>query len=267
MDGLPGNLELIYMSPLQARQKTTLPLALKLWYNPSGADRSCSTPLHRTVTPLPLTTSSRRKPCNPAMRPPASKLLGAPGSRLRRWASGICFVAQPNNLTVFWWTAANPVCKLQSWAATLHRLRMTTLSCFSRHHAARTWPRWPPSPSSQTYLSLHSLEAPQGIDLSCHSSPAPTQIKPHPAPAILGQESVHTTLSITHHSQERPSTGPRMLRSSITPLMRHWQHTRVTNSEKRKKNKKRKKNSNKWSKAKQKPRKDHLSEKILSPLR
>jgi hypothetical protein len=29
------------------------------------------------------------------------------------------------------------------------------------------------------------------------SSPAPTQIKPQPAPAILSQESVHTTLSIT----------------------------------------------------------------------
>jgi hypothetical protein len=27
-------LELIYMSPLRARQKTTLPLALKLWYKP-----------------------------------------------------------------------------------------------------------------------------------------------------------------------------------------------------------------------------------------
>jgi hypothetical protein len=74
-------LELIYMSPLRARQKATLPLALKLWYNPSGANRSCSTPLHRMATPLPQT--SRHKPCDPATRPPASKLLGAPGSRLR----------------------------------------------------------------------------------------------------------------------------------------------------------------------------------------
>jgi hypothetical protein len=45
------------------------------------------------------------------------------------------------------------------------------------------------------------------------------QIKPQPAPAILGQESVHTTLLITHHNQERPSTGSRTLRSSISPLM------------------------------------------------
>jgi hypothetical protein len=41
------------------------------------------------------------------------------------------------------------------------------------------------------------------------SSPAPTPVKLQPAPAILGQESVHTTLSITHHTRKRPSIGPR----------------------------------------------------------
>jgi hypothetical protein len=40
------------------------------------------------------------------------------------------------------------------------------------------------------------------------SSSAPTRVKPQPAPAILSQESVHTTLSITHHTRKRPSTGP-----------------------------------------------------------
>jgi hypothetical protein len=29
-----------------------------------------------------------------------------------------------------------------------------------------------------------------------------------PAPAVLSQESVHTTLSITYHTRKRPSTGP-----------------------------------------------------------
>jgi hypothetical protein len=67
---------------------------------------------------------------------------------------------------VLWWTAANPASRLRLWAATLHRLRSMTSSCFSCHHVTRTWPRWPPGPSSQAYLSLHSLEAPQGIDLS-----------------------------------------------------------------------------------------------------
>jgi hypothetical protein len=72
----------------------------------------------------------------------------------------------------------------------------------------------PLGPSSQAYLSLHSSEATQAKTFCVHSSPAPTQIKPQPAPAIPGQESVHTTLSITHQTKERPSTGPRTLRSS-----------------------------------------------------
>jgi hypothetical protein len=85
--------ELMFMSPLRARQKTTLPLALKLRYNPSGANRSCSTPLHRTATPLTQSASSRCKPCDPATHPSASKLLGAPESRLcppslRSWFCG-----------------------------------------------------------------------------------------------------------------------------------------------------------------------------------
>jgi hypothetical protein len=40
------------------------------------------------------------------------------------------------------------------------------------------------------------------------SSPAPMKIKPQPARAILGQESAHTTLSITHHTKEQPSDAP-----------------------------------------------------------
>jgi hypothetical protein len=75
-------------------------------------------------------------------------------------------VAQPSNLTVLWRTAANPACRLWSWAATLHRLLSTTSSCFSCYLAVRTWPCWPPGRSSWAYLSLHSSEAPQDIDLS-----------------------------------------------------------------------------------------------------
>jgi hypothetical protein len=55
----------------------------------------------------------------------------------------------------------------------------------------------PPGPSSQAYMSLHSSKAAQSFH--ARSSPAPTQIKPQPALAILGQELVHTMLSITHH--------------------------------------------------------------------
>jgi hypothetical protein len=74
-------------------------------------------------------------------------------------------------------------------------------------------PVWPLGPSSPFYLSLHSLEATQAKTFRTRSSPVPMQIKLQPAPAILGQESVHTTLSIIHHTKERPSTCPRTLQS------------------------------------------------------
>jgi hypothetical protein len=45
----------------------------------------------------------------------------------------------------------------------------------------------------------------------------PTPVKPQPAPAILSQESVHTTLSITHHTSKRPSTGPRTTHGPQSP--------------------------------------------------
>jgi hypothetical protein len=159
-------LERIYMSPLRARQKTTLPLTLKLWYNPS-----------EEIGHVALLFIARpRHRCRP--RPPDASPVILPRVRRHRSfstcpdpvsarrASGLGFVAKPSNPTVLWWTAANLACRLRLWAATLHRLQLTNSSCFSCHHAARTWPRRPPSPSSQAYLSLHSSEAPQGIDLS-----------------------------------------------------------------------------------------------------
>jgi hypothetical protein len=84
-----------------------------------------------------------------------------------------------------------------------------TSSCRSCHHAAHTWPRWPPGPSNQAYLSSPHLEASPATTFRTCSSPAPAPVKPQPAPAIFVKESVHTTLSITHHTRKRPSTGPR----------------------------------------------------------
>jgi hypothetical protein len=71
-----------------------------------------------------------------------------------------------------------------------------------------------------------------------HSSLAPTQIKPQLAPAILDQELVHTTLKVTHHTKERPSTGPQTLQSSVSPLMSALTTHIVTNLEKIEKEKK-----------------------------
>jgi hypothetical protein len=102
------------------------------------------------------------------------------------------------------------------------RNRPLTSSCCSCHHAARTRPLWPPSPSNESYLSSPHVEASPATTFRACSSPAPTRVKPQPAPAILSQESVHTTLSITHHTRKRPSTGPRTTHGphSLSPVRR-----------------------------------------------
>jgi hypothetical protein len=94
-----------------------------------------------------------------------------------------------------------------------------TSSCRSSHHAARTWLRWPPGPSNQAYLSSPHLEVSPAMTFHACSSPAPTPVKPQPAPAILSQELVHTMLSITHHTRKRPSTGPRTTHGFQSPLL------------------------------------------------
>jgi hypothetical protein len=61
-------------------------------------------------------------------------------------------------------------------------------------------------------LSLLVFSTPRGLTATTFracSSPAPTPVKPQPAPTILSQESVHTMLSITHHTRKQPSTVPR----------------------------------------------------------
>jgi hypothetical protein len=95
------------------------------------------------------------------------------------------------------------------WFWGLAKKPSMTSSCCSCHHAARTWPRWPPGPSNEAYLSSPHLEASPATTFRACSSPAPTPVKLQPAPAVLSQESVHTTLSITHHTRKRPPTGPR----------------------------------------------------------
>jgi hypothetical protein len=86
----------------------------------------------------------------------------------------------------------------------------------------------PPCGPNLTPLATGSLEpsllvfsTPGGLTgttFHASSSPAPTPVKPQPAPAILSQESVHTTLSITHHTRKRPSTGPRTTHGPQTCL-------------------------------------------------
>jgi hypothetical protein len=110
-----------------------------------------------------------------------------------------------------------------------------TSSRYSCHHAARTWLRWPPGPSNQAYLSSPHLEASPTTTFCACSSHAPTPVKPQPAHAILSQESVHTTLPITHHTRKRPFTGPRTTHGPQSPpWWVHWKQPQIVTREKRK---------------------------------
>jgi hypothetical protein len=102
-----------------------------------------------------------------------------------------------------------------------------TSSYYSCHHAARTLPRWPLGPSNESYLSSPHLEASPATTFRDCSSPAPTPVKPQPAHAIHSQELVQTTLSITHHTRKRPSTGPRTTHGShhLPKSRSHWSAT------------------------------------------
>jgi hypothetical protein len=62
------------------------------------------------------------------------------------------------------------------------------------------------------------MEASPTTTFRACSSPAPTPVKPQPAPAILSQELVHTMLSITHHTRKRPSTSPQTTQALNLPL-------------------------------------------------
>jgi hypothetical protein len=86
-----------------------------------------------------------------------------------------------------------------TWPPPMHRSMSTTSSCSSctmrlaldpvGHRVPRTMP---------TCLSTPRRPRKAKTFRAC-SSPTPTQTKPQPTPAILGQESDHTTLSTTPH--------------------------------------------------------------------
>jgi hypothetical protein len=106
-------------------------------------------------------------------------------------------------------------------------------------------------PGLQAYLSSPYLEASPAITFRASSSPTPTPVKPQLAHAILCQESVHTMLSITHHTRKRPTTGPRTTQALNLPLDVCIDNTHIlVTKEKKKRRETTKSNSNKRSKAK-----------------
>jgi hypothetical protein len=171
------------LSPLSIygdSRKTKMPLKPKLEYTPTkGTLGIC---LCRTIGRMPGDRPSCSLDASLAI---PTRVLHFETSQ-RAWiptssADPPVLVFWLNQVTrsVLWWTAANPFCGLRLWAATLHRLRSMTSSFFSCHHAVCTWPRWSTGPSSEAYLSLHSSEAPQGIDLSYPLEPWIGYFPPH----------------------------------------------------------------------------------------
>jgi hypothetical protein len=150
----------------------------------------------------------------------------------------------------------------------LYKKPSMSSSCRSCHHATRTWLRWPPGPSNEAYLSSPHLEASPATTFRACFSPAPTSVKPQPAPAILRQESVHTMLSITYHTRKRSSIGPwTTYGPQSPPWWEHWQHTHIVTLEKRKRKETNKKKLQQAIESQRKGKeKDHLKKTSLGPL-
>jgi hypothetical protein len=128
-------------------------------------------------------------------------------------ASGLGFVAQPSNLTVLWWTASNLVCRLRSWATTLHRLLSTTSSCISCYNVARTWSRSPtgsiePEPTCLSTLHMHQRKSRRNLHLQYS---AKSQSPPR-CQSLITLESDHLPV-LRRSSTQSP------------PWWVHWQHT------------------------------------------
>jgi hypothetical protein len=161
-----------------------------------------SNPRNHTLCTSTFRLPKPRNHCKP-------RKLGVASANLHSWLSSHVVPARP----WFWGSTKKP---------------STTSSCCSCHHAACTWPHWPPGPSNEGYLSSPHLEASPAMTFRACSSPAPTRVKPQPAPAILSQESVHTTLSISHHTRKRPSTGPRTTHGpQVATTLSHLKSTMV----------------------------------------
>ena len=86
------------------------------------------------------------------------------------------FVAKPTN----------PAYELRLLAATSHRLHVHDFILLFLHHADRTWSHLAIGSLEPSLLVSHSSEATLAKTFHDCSSPAPMQIKPHSAPAILG---------------------------------------------------------------------------------
>jgi hypothetical protein len=156
--------------------------------------------------------------------------------------------------------------RLWFWGST--KKPSMTSSRRSFHHAARTWILWPPGPSNQAYLSSPHLEASSATTFRNCSSPTPIPVKLQSPRAIFSRESVHITLSITHHTRKQSTTSPQTPQDLNLPLDECIDNTHIlVTKEKRKREETTKRNFNKRKKAKEKAKsKITWRRQVLDPL-
>jgi hypothetical protein len=189
------------------------------------AHRSDRFPQVRPVRPVPTgqTSQTHQSDRSDADEPPSSVLRFWICGSTKEPSGFLVNHQKPRELGVAYanhhsWLGSHKVpARPWFWGST-KKLTMTS-SCRSFHHVARTWLHRPPGPSNEAYLSSPLLEASPATTIRSCSSPPPTPVNPQPAPAILSQELVHTTLLITHHTRKRPSTSPRTAHGP------QWGHT------------------------------------------
>jgi hypothetical protein len=117
---------------------------------------------------------------------------------------------------VTWWVCGEPLqtLRVDSGREPLpYTGSCPRLSCFSCHLAAHTWSRLSTRSIEPSLLVAPLLRGPSRLrPFVCFSSPAPTQLKPQPTPAILGQESVqHHVVNHSSHlgaTIHQPSDAP-----------------------------------------------------------
>jgi hypothetical protein len=85
------------MSPFGLGKRPRYPYHLSCDTNPSGANGSCSTHLHRTTTPSPQTASSDVSPAIPPCVCRHRSISVRPDLVSAHRDSGLGFVAQPSN--------------------------------------------------------------------------------------------------------------------------------------------------------------------------
>jgi hypothetical protein len=225
-----------------------MPLRPKLRYTPTK--KSLGICLHRTIRRMPGDRTPRSVDASFAILTRVLRFEAS--STLRRQTDS------PNRSGRFWldshvrssasalwlsritgWFSGEPPQTPRTWCS-LHqsplmtrldlgfvpqpRNRPPTSSRCSCHHAARTWPRWEPSPSNKAYLSSPHLEAspqwPFALVLHLHQHKSSHNL--HLQYLAKSQSTKHCQSLITPGSDHPPVLEPHMVLSRSNQNSKAW---------------------------------------------